>query len=83
MKNFIYREIAGDGMLIPTGSMVTKYNGLFMMTPTANIILKAISKGNTRDEIVDAVLEKFDADRETIEADVDTFLERLKEMEII
>lgn len=82
-KKAIYREIAGDAMLIPVGETVKKYNGIFMLTPSAAVMYKAYIAEKTRNEIVDEVLAAFDVDRETAETDFDEFISKLNEIGLI
>lgn len=82
-QKVIYREVAGESMLVPVGETAAKYNGVFVLTPTAAAVFKGYTAGISRDEIIAQLLEEFDADRNTVEADVDEFLKKLDELEIV
>jgi len=74
----IYREIAGDAMLIPIGETVRKHNGIFVLTPSAACIFKGLEKGKSHEEIINEVLESFEVDRETAEKDYLDFMKKLE-----
>lgn len=82
-KEVVLRTIADETMLIPVGADTKEYNGIFSLTESAVTAFKAIQSGKEKDEIVDAILEKFDIDRPTAERDVDDFLTKLKNYGII
>ena len=82
-KQMIKREIAGETMLVPIAESVKTLNGLFMMTETGSFIWDILEDCETQEEIVDRLLEEYEIDRQTAEKDVDKFLVKLKEYEII
>lgn len=82
-KEVVLRTVADETMLIPVGADTKEYNGIFTLTESAVTAFKAIQSGKNRDEIVDAILEEFDIDRQTAQKDVDDFLTELKNYGII
>lgn len=78
-NDFILREIAGEYILIPVGTAAAKFNGLITINETAHVIFRALSKECTIIDLVDAVTAEFDIDRETAQADVEEFLQQLRQ----
>lgn len=76
---FVKREIAGDIILVPVGETALKFNGMITLTETASVIWDALTRGASRAEIIDCILDEFEIDRETVESDVDGFLSKLKQ----
>lgn len=56
------------------------FNGMVRSNKTAGEIIDMLSSPITREEIIDAMLEKYDAPRELIAADVDKVLSALREI---
>ncbi len=81
--DYVLREIAGDHVLVPTGEAVAKYNGLFGVTEVGARILELLPECATEDEIARRILEEYDADEETVKADVAEFIAHLREKEIL
>lgn len=77
-ENVIVRELMGETVLIPLGTSAD-FNGMIIVNPTASEILKIMPDAETRDDIVKAMLEIYDADEETVKTDVDEFLGQLEE----
>ena len=82
-KDMILREIVGENVLVPTGSTMLKYNGLFMLTPTAAFIWAILPEADSEEEIVDRIVKEYDVEREKAQKDVSEFLTNLREHGII
>ena len=84
IKNgFVIREIAGECVVVALGEASKIFNGIIKLNETGRIIWDMLSKGSEKHEIVDAILQEYDADRETVEADFDRFAETLKGANIL
>lgn len=82
-KNVILREIAGEYILIPTGSMALKYTGVFAISSLGVSVWKLLEEGKSEEEIISSLLEEYEVDRETLERDVRDFLQSLREKELL
>ena len=82
-KQLVLREIAGDYALIPVGDTVIKNNGLFSLSETVARIWALLPQADGAEQLVDALLEEYDVDRETLEQDVNEFLNQLRQLEIL
>ncbi len=82
-KELIKREIAGDCILVPVGKAIYDNNGLFALNPVAARIWDILPDVQTEEEILVALLEEYDIDRETAQQDVSDFLCELKRFGII
>lgn len=82
-KQLVLREIAGDYALIPVGDTVIKNNGLFSLSETGARIWELLPQADGAEQLVGALLEEYDIDRDTLARDVNEFLEQLRQMEIL
>ncbi len=73
-KDYMLREIAGESLLIPTGTASQKLNGMIRLTETAVFIWKQVDTAADLAEIVRRIREEFDVDQETAQRDVHGFL---------
>lgn len=76
-SEYMLREIAGESVLIPTGSASQKLNGMIRLTDTAAFIWKQVDTVADLREITERVREEFDVDNETARRDVRGFLYEL------
>ena len=56
----------------------TAFNGMIRSNQTAGFIVECLKNDVTKEDIVEKMLEKYDAARERIESDVDKVLEQLR-----
>ena len=82
-KELIKREIAGDTILVPVNETVYDSNGLFVLNELASFIWDMLPNVNSEEEIVDAVLNEYEVEKEEAEKDIKEFMEKLQKMEII
>ena len=73
-KNFILRNIAGESILVATGSATQDFNGMITLNEVATFILENIDECEREEVLVEKVLEEFEIDEETARSDVREFL---------
>lgn len=79
-NEFILREIAGEYILVPVGTAAVQFNGLITLNETARTIFLALAQERTVEELTDAVIAEYEVDRETARADVEEFLQQLRQV---
>ena len=79
----ILREIAGENILIPVGATALRIQGMISLTESGVLLWNRLQTECTEEDLVDAVLEEYDVDRETAEADVQAFLNQLRALELL
>ena len=82
-KQLVKRQVAGDCFLVPVGKTVYDSNGIFVLTPVGAFIWDLIPDAENKEDILEKITQEYDVDRETAEADLDIFLQKLRDMDII
>lgn len=75
---FLLRRFADDYVVVAVGDGAEEFNKLITLNAVGKFIYDLLLEGNTRDGVVDAVLEKYEIDRETAERDADVFISGLR-----
>ena len=78
-KNIIVREIAGEFILIPTGSSALKMTGIFAVTEVGAEIWKKLTEGKEEEKIIAELLEDYEVTEEELRADYAEFLTKLED----
>lgn len=82
-KELLKRDIGGESFLVPLGKTTYDANGLFALTDVGAFIWDLLPEAENADDILKEVLAEYDVDEATAKADIEEFLNKLKEMEII
>jgi hypothetical protein len=82
-KEMIFRNVAGDNVLLPGVGATLDLNGLFVLTDTAAFIWNILPDVKDENEILEKMLEEYEIDEETARKDITGFLGRLRDFGII
>ena len=82
-KEFIVREIAGEYILVPYGQTTLGFNGIITMNELGRFIWENYENAKDEDELLQKILDEYEVEKEVAKADLDEFLGKLKEADII
>lgn len=83
IDDLIVREIAGEYILVPTGSAALKIHGMINLSESGYLLWNKLQSDCMEEELVDAILEEYEIDRETATEDTKTFLEKMDSIGIL
>lgn len=73
---FIVHHTEDNCVMVPVGG--GEFHGLVRLNKTAEFIVSCLSSDTTEEKIVDAMAEKYDAERSVLENSVKGVLEKLR-----
>lgn len=79
----ILREIAGEQILIPVGETALRIKGMISLTESGALLWNRLQSECSEENLVDAIMNEYDIDRETALDDVQAFLSQLRELELL
>lgn len=82
-KNYILRKIVDDHLLIPTGPTALKIQGLVALSESGSMLYEMLQHGCSREDLLGAMLREYDVTPEIAAADIDSFLEQMRQMEML
>lgn len=82
-KGFTVRNIAGSDIVVPVGNAEKIFNGMITLNESGAFFWNALLKDTTVDEVVKKVTSEYDVDKERAKADVEKFIEQLRENNLI
>ena len=82
-KEFMLREIVGVAVLIPTGETAAQFNGLISVNELGRFIWENYENAKDEDELLQKILDEYEVEKEVAKADLDEFLQTLKDAKII
>ena len=81
--NFVVQQVADDYVAVAVGEDASNFGGLVRMNKTGAFLFELLKKDMTREELLAAMVEKYDADEEILQRNLDAFLEKLKEKQVL
>ena len=83
-SGFIKRDVAGKTMVVATGELSKSFKGMITLNETGKFIWELLENDITKEEIVNKMLEVYEGvSKELIENDVDKFISKLMEDNIL
>lgn len=79
----ILREIAGEHILIPVGATALRIQGMINLTESGVLLWERLAEECTEQQLVDLLLEQYEVDLTTAQADVAGFLTQLRGLELV
>lgn len=82
-KEMMLREIAGEHILIPVGEAAKKFSGLISLNESGRMLWERLQEDCSEEDLVTALLDEYEVDRETAAADVKAFLAKMQEADLL
>ncbi|MGN1468310.1 MAG: PqqD family protein [Ruminococcus sp.] len=81
--DFVMRKMADTTVVVPVGSNAIDFNGMINLNETGAFLFEILQQGATNEELVSKLLDEYDVSREQACKDVDIFVKKLKDADII
>lgn len=82
-NDFIVKEISGSTVVIPVGNRVADFNGMFKLNETGVFLFNLLKNDTTIDVLVQNLVDEYEVTKEKANEDVVSFVNKLKEADII
>lgn len=82
-EDYVLRTIAGEKVVVPTGNASQYFNGLMTLNDSAAFLWEHVETVQSKEELVDLILENYEVSEEKAAADVERFLMALQEAGIL
>ena len=82
-NNIVTRHIAGETLLVPISSHLENIQNIFVLNDVAEYIWQNLDGKQTLKEIQNGILSKFDVKKEKACIDIQEFISRLSEANLI
>ena len=82
-NNFLLRKVADSYVVVPVGKMSLDFNGIITLNETGAFLFELLQKGGEREDLIAKLLDEYEVSAEKASADVDKFLEKVKESDVL
>ncbi len=81
--DFAVREIVGEYVMVPLGKGALEFSGMISTSETGALLVEALKQDVTREDLLQRILDEYDVDLQTANADLDAFLNQLHKLNIL
>ena len=81
--DFAVREIVGEYVMVPLGKGALEFSGMISTSETGALLVEALKPDVTREDLLQRILDEYDVDLPTANADLDEFLNQLRKLKIL
>lgn len=82
-QGFVLKSIADSHIVVPLGSQVVDFSSIIKLTDTGAFLWSLLDSDTTLDELVSALTDEYDVDVATAIHDVDAFITKLKDADLL
>ena len=82
-KEFMLREIVGETILIPMGDNNNHFNGIITINELGKFIWENLESSKDEEELLHKILEEYEVEEKEAKEDLDEFLDKLRQVDII
>ena len=82
-EDFILRKVADSYVVVPVNDMTVDFNGIINLTETGAFLFEILQKGADKQELLDKLLSEYEVTSEKAEADIEVFIQKLKDADIL
>ena len=82
-NDFILKQIAGSCVVVPVRSRAVDFSGIIKLTESGALLWKFMEKDRDRGELIARLLSEYEVDEATAAADVDRFIAKLREADLL
>lgn len=82
-EDFILRQVADSYVVVPVNRMTLDFNGIINLNETGAFLFGLLQDGAEKDELVAKMLEEYDVSPQKAESDIDLFIQKVKDADIL
>ena len=82
-SDYILKKIAGSYVVIPVCTRAVDFSGIIKLTESGAFLWEKLQGDAEREELIAAMLEEYDVDEATAAADIDRFIGKLREADLL
>ena len=82
-SDYILKKIAGSYVVVPVRTRAVDFSGIIKLSETGAFLWEILSKGAEKETLLAHMLEEYEVDEATASADIDRFLRKLQESDLI
>lgn len=83
ISGFHIRTIVDEIIAVPTGEAAKKMSGIVSLNPVSKFLFEELRNEHTEQSLVSALMNEYEVDQTTAEADIREFLDYLRSFQLL
>lgn len=80
---FVLRNVVDEYVVMPTGENIAKFAGTVVLNEVSAFLFQQLENPVSRADLLSALLNEYDVDAATAEADLDALLKQFRELGLL
>jgi len=80
---FLLRQVGGNHVVVPVGAQTVDFRCIITLNETGAFLWQRLQQPATQDGLVEALLEEYDVTAEKAAADVERFIDNLRQNNLL
>lgn len=81
-NDFVLRKVADSYVVVPVNSLTLDFNGVMNLNETGAFLFEQLQNGIEKEQLVCKMLDEYDVTEEKASADIDAFINKLKDADV-
>ena len=82
-NNYIFRKVAQESLLIPTGQTALSIKGLIALSESGSMLYQKLQQDCSREDLVAALRAEYDVSEAVALEDVEAFLNQMRQLDML
>lgn len=83
VDGFVLKKIADTNVVVPLGTNTVSFRSMVSLNDTGAFLWKLLEKETTEEDLLSALLEEYNVDRQTAETDIKAFLNSMRDANLL
>ncbi len=82
-EGFVLKDVADSHLVIPLGSQVVDFGAIIKLSETGAFLWSLMASDVSKEDLLTAMLSQYDVDETKASNDIDAFIMKLKEADLL
>ena len=82
-RGFVVKDVAGKKYAVATGEVARSFKGMLKLNEMGTIVFTLLQQSTTEEEIVQAIMQEYDAPHDLVMSDVKNFIYQLRSINVL
>lgn len=82
-SDFVLKRIANSYIVVPVRSRAVDFSGVIKLSESGAFLWDILAEGADREDLISAMTAEYEVDEATASADIDRFIAKLREADLI